>query len=152
MNKQFKSYIPFLPLVLGIIATAMIFLPALKYSEMDTTYTGLQVVTGVSVLNLGILGEGHLPFNILALLAFTLPLAAGIVGLTVKKSFYISTVLFVIAAFLLFVLPQYTNISYTVLGGETAQLEVEWVMQAGLIIAGSLSIIGAVVSLLGFSK
>ena len=152
MNKQFKSFIAFLPLLLGIIATAMIFLPALKYSETDTSYTGLQVITGVSVLNLGILGEGHLPFNILALFAFALPLAAGIVGLTGKKSFYISTDLFVIAAVLLFLLPQYTNISYTVLGGDTAQLEVEWVMQTGLIVAGSLSIVGAVVSLLGFSK
>lgn len=152
MNKQFKSFIAFLPLLLGIIATAMIFLPALKYSETDTSYTGLQVITGVSVLNLGILGEGHLPFNILALLAFALPLAAGIVGLTGKKSFYISTVLFVIAAVLLFLLPQYTNISYTLLGGDPAQLEVEWVMQTGLIVAGSLSIVGAVVSLLGFSK
>lgn len=137
--------ISFLSLIIGIAATAMIFLPAIKYESIDTVYSGFQATFGVEIVDIGI-ASGQLEFNVWALLAFGLPAIAGILAVLARKGALISAVLFAVAAILLFTLPQYVNATATGLGGST-DIEIDWVMQYGLILAGSLAILGAGASL-----
>ncbi|HHX78267.1 MAG TPA: hypothetical protein GX695_00745 [Acholeplasmataceae bacterium] len=151
MKKRIGNFFPFVALLLGIIAFVMVFLPALKYPSNDTTYTGLQVVTGLSIVDAGFIGDAKMPFNILALLAFLLPISAGLIGVLTPRGFIVSLVLFIAAAVLFFVLPQYTHINVTLLGTVT-KTEIDWTLLAAPIIAGSASILGVLVSLMGFMK
>lgn len=151
MKKRVGKVFPFIALLLGVIAFVMVFLPVLKFPNNDTTYTGIQVVTGLSIVDAGFLGDAAMPFNILALLAFLLPIISGIIGVTMRKGYVVSVILFTVAAVLLFVLPQYTYINVTILGNVTKP-EIDWVLLAAPIIAGSASILGVLVSLLGFAK
>lgn len=143
--KEKVMNISFLSLIIGIAATAMIFLPAIKYESIDTVYSGLQATFGVEIVDIGI-ASGQLEFSIWALLGYGLPIIAGILGLIFRKGAFISTVLFAVAAVLLFTLPQYVNATATGFGGST-EIEIDWVMQYGLIVAGSLSVLGVFSSL-----
>lgn len=152
MNKKYTNTFPIIVLLLGIAASIMVFLPALKYKDSDATYTGLKIITGVNIFNLGSIADGKLPFSILALLAFVLPVVAGIIFFTSPKNAIISIVLFAGAAVLLFLLPEYTKVVVnTFIGGET-ELDIKWVLQVGTIIAGSLSCAGGALVLLGLSQ
>lgn len=148
MNKEYTKIFPFIILLLGVAASAMVFLPALKYADLNTSYTGIQIVTGVKVLDLGPIADGKLPFNILALLAFALPLVAGLVSFISPRGSLFAIVLFIAAAVLLFLLPQMVHLDVTIFGGGITEYEVDWVLQTGAIVAGSLCIGGAVLSLL----
>lgn len=151
MKERVGKFFPFIALILGIVASVMIFLPALKFPNNDTTYTGIQIITGMSIVDAGFLGDAKMPFNVLALIAFLLPISAGLIGATMPRGFIVSTILFVAAAVLFFVLPQFTHINVTVLGVVSTP-EIDWVLQTGPIIAGSASILGVLVSLFGFTK
>lgn len=152
MSKKQMKLIPVVVLLLGIVASVMVFLPALKYTDGNTSYTGIQIITGVDILNLGVIAEGKLPFSFLALLAFTLPIIAGFVAYSKSKNAIISVILFIGAAVLLFILPQYIVINVSVFGGGPTEVEVDWVLQVGAISAGVLSTIGALLSLIGISQ
>lgn len=125
----------------------MVFLPALKYADNDTTYTGIQMITGLTVFDVGVIADGKIPFSFLALMAFALPVIAGISALS--KNYIIPVVLFIAAAVLLFLLPTYTVVNVTSFIG-TTELEIDWVLQTGSIVAGSLSIVGALFGFMGF--
>ena len=59
----------------------MVFLPAFGekgYADNDTTYTGIQMITGLTVFDVGVIADGKIPFSFLALMAFALPVIAGI--------------------------------------------------------------------------
>ncbi|MFA6801207.1 MAG: hypothetical protein WCR19_03765, partial [Acholeplasmataceae bacterium] len=60
-----KKYFPFLILLIGAAASVMAFLPALKFADYDTTYTGIQLITGTTVFDIGPVADGKLPFSIL---------------------------------------------------------------------------------------
>ncbi|MFA6801497.1 MAG: hypothetical protein WCR19_05270, partial [Acholeplasmataceae bacterium] len=128
------------------------FLPALKFADYDTTYTGIQLITGTTVFDIGPVADGKLPFSILALLAFGLPIVAGLIFVSNTKGSIISVILFIISAILLFILPEYTIINVTTFIGGTSEWEADWVLQTGAIIAGVLSSLGAIVGLFGMSK
>lgn len=148
---KFKAgkLLPLFALLLGIIAFLMVFLPALKFPNNDTSYTGFQVINGVSIIDGGFLGDAKMPFGILALVAFLLPLIGGLIGAVLPKGYIVSLVFFLVAVVLFFVLPQYTHVNVTILNDVTKH-KIDWVLQAGPIIAGGASILGALVSLLGF--
>lgn len=151
--KKYSKNVPLIALLLGLIASAMIFLPALKYPDVDTTYTGIQVATGVTIFNLGPIVDGKIPFNFLALLAFVLPAIAGLVMFTTPKNALLSIIFFIAAAVLLFILPTYIVINVTAFGGSgVTDIDIDWVLQIGAIVAGSLSVLGAVLVLLGMNK
>lgn len=151
MKNKFSKFFPFLALVFGVLATAMMFLPALKYPDGETTYTGVQIITGLNIFDVGAIAKGELPFSILALLAFGLPAVAGIIGMITYDKYFISVIFFLIAAVMLFLLPVYTHINVTNFITGTSELETEWVLQAGVMIAGSLSAIGGLFSLFAIS-
>ncbi len=151
--KKYSKNVPLIALLIGLIASAMIFLPALKYPDVDTTYTGIQVATGVTIFNLGPIADGKIPFNFLALLAFVLPAIAGLVMFTTPKNALLSIIFFIAAAVLLFILPTYIVINVTAFGGSgVTDIDIDWVLQIGAIVAGSLSVLGAVLVLLGMNK
>ncbi|HKL61136.1 MAG TPA: hypothetical protein VJY66_02005, partial [Acholeplasma sp.] len=60
-------------------------------------------------------------------------------------------IFFLIAAVMLFLLPVYTHINVTNFITGTSELETEWVLQVGTILAGSLSAIGGLFSLFAIS-
>ncbi|SRR5690554_133099 len=138
--KEKINGIAFITFIIGVAASVMIFLPAIRYENIDTVYSGFQVTFGVEIVDIGI-ATGQLEFNFLALLAYGLPVIAGILLMFSKKAALISMLLFVAAAILLFTLPLYVYATATGFGG-TTDIEIDWVMQYGLMIAGSLSILG----------
>ncbi len=137
----------FVLLVLGLVASAMIFLPALIYQDTDTVFTGVEAVFGTEFASLGIFGSGQMEPSFLGIVAFILPGIAGILGLVFSKKTFVSFCLFIAAAILLFLLPTYAQATITVLG-ETSTLDVSWTMGSGVIIAICASIVGAVTSVL----
>lgn len=151
MKKKVSKFFLFVSLLLGIVILLMMLLPVLKYTNGDTTYTGIQVITGLSIADAGFLGTAKMPFNVLALIAFIIPVLGAIISVLFKKGYIISAVMFTVSGVLFFVLPEYTYVEVTVLGSVTTPV-IEWTLQSGAIIAGVCSILGVFVSLLGFAK
>lgn len=137
--------------VLGFIATLMIFLPALILKDSDTSYTGLQIAFGHEFANLGPWASGEIKFNPIVLIAYLLPLVGSLLIMFTKKGYLSATVLFFIAAVLLFLTPQFTVVTVTVLGNAN-EVDVDWTYGIGLIIAASLSILGVMVGMVRISK
>ena len=114
-KSKLKYYIPgAIALIFGIAAFCMMFLPAITFTAGNTTtdgYTGAQLAFGyketyagqeVTILN----------FNFVALLAFLLPLAGGVIALITKNGFIskiLSTACFVAGAVLLFCIVSYSS-------------------------------------------
>lgn len=147
MTKHQKSMQTFIILFLGIVASIMVFLPALSYNDSDSTFTGFEVVFGTEFFNLGSFGSGQIEFSILGVIAFISPLAASLIATYAKKGMLIASALFTLAAVLLFTLPAYTTATMRI--GETfTEIDINWSMAYGLIIAGILSIFGALFTLL----
>ena len=140
-KKNLKIHIPaFIALGLGIIAFFMMFLDAVSYPAVVTSveYTGAQLVFGDKDL--------ALTFNIMLFLAFVLPIAGGVLTLLGGDSFLfkiLSTACFVVAAVFLFMTTVYAPISF----GDASEIvkEANAKLCAGPIIAGILSILGAIV-------
>jgi len=63
----------------------------------------------------------------------------------------ISTILFIASAILIFLIPEFTKVTVTVLGNVN-EINVEWTYGSGLIIAASLSIFGALLGLFKLSR
>lgn len=156
-RKKVKYFIPgALALIMGIAAFCMMFLEAVKYTadigiaSGSYSYTGMQLAFGYTKTS----GSGALSvsttilnFNILALLAFALPLAGGIIALITKNgmlSKVLSTACFVAGAVLLF-----TVTGYAATGMADAQKALVEHLTAsigtGAIVAAVLSIVGAII-------
>ena len=146
-NQDFRI----LSVILGIIASFMIVLPVLILKDSETSFTGLELAFGHEFVNLGTWASGEIAFNPLVLLAFVLPLAGSLVLMLMNKGYLLSTILFIAAAFLIFMIPQFTTVTVTVLGNVN-EIDVEWTYGLGLIIAASLSILGALLGLIKLSK
>jgi hypothetical protein len=140
-NESFK----FLSLAIGILATIMILLPVLVFRDSETSFTGLEVAFGTEFANLGSWVSGEIQFNPIVLLAFMLPIASSLIILFVKKGYLISAILFIVAAALIFMIPEFTTVTVTILGNVN-EINVEWNYGIGLIIAGILSILGSILS------
>ena len=151
MKKIDLSIGNFIILLLGVLASLMIFFPALAFEGSETFYKGTDVSFGTEIANLGSIASGQIDFNILAVLAYLLPVSACLTALFFKKAYLFSAILFTGAAVLLFMLPNYTTVGVTILGS-TSQHEVDWSLAYGLIAAASLSVCGVIVSLFQASK
>lgn len=136
-NVDFK----FINLIVGLLAALMIFLPVLILRDTETSYTGLEVAFGKELIDLGGLGSGQIAFNPLVLLAFLLPLAGAIIPMFFSKGFLFSAISYIIAIALIFMIPELTTVSVTILGN-TNEIDVEWTYGIGLILAAILSILG----------
>ncbi|MDY0211260.1 MAG: hypothetical protein RBQ91_07660 [Acholeplasma sp.] len=134
--------------ILGLLSSLMILLPVLSVSTPEGTYTGIELTFGKELLNWGGFVSAKIMFSPLNLLAFALPLLGSLCLLFFRKSQMIGAVVFIIAAILLFFLPNFTTVNQTILG-TTSEIDIDWTMDIGLIAAMSLSMIAAVFSILG---
>jgi hypothetical protein len=146
-NQDFRI----LSVILGIIAAFMIVLSVLILKDSETSFTGLELAFGHEFASLGTWASGEIAFNPLVLLAFILPLAGSLVLMLTNKGYLLSTIFFIAAAFLIFMIPQFTTVTVTVLGNVN-EIDVEWTYGLGLIVAASLSILGALLGLTKLSK
>lgn len=145
MNNNRNGLIRFVMMLCGIAATVMIFLPAMKYPETDNLISGYEAVFGVTLVNIGSIASGQIELNLLGILAYVLPFAACLVAIFVKRSAILPALFFVVAAVLLFLIPELNKTTITVLGN-TNEIDVAWEFAYGLIAAIVLSIVGAVFS------
>ncbi len=121
--------------ILGLIVALMMLLTVLKFEGLN--YAGYEVIFGkeifdVNPFDLGSIASAYLPFSFSALLAFTLPLIAGIIALVSKKLPLVSLVLLVAGLIFLIRLPDTIEIVYVVAGSENST-EIDWTMGLGLI-------------------
>lgn len=164
-KSKLKYFIPgAIALIFGIAAFCMMFLPAITFTAGNTTsdgYTGAQLAFGYKETYLG-QEVTVLNFNFVALLAFLLPLAGGVIALITKNGFIskiISTACFVAGAVLLFSIVAYSglgNVKFddSSILGSVANSFLEELYKAidetkglgvGAIVGGILSIVGAAV-------
>lgn len=148
MNKVQTYDFKLVNLIIGLVAFAMIFLPALIFKDSDTAFSGLEISLGKEFTNLGTWASGEVAFNPIVLLAFSLTLVGGILPLIIPQGYIVSTIAFIVAAILLFMMPEFTTVTVTILG-TVNEVDVEWTYGIGLILSGSFSILGA---LLGVFK
>ncbi|MDO9629824.1 MAG: hypothetical protein Q7I99_07965 [Acholeplasmataceae bacterium] len=137
--------------VLGFLATLMVVLPALIVKDSDISYTGLQIAFGHEFASFGPWASGEIKFNFIVLIAYLLPLVGSLLIMFTKKGYLSSTVLFLVAAILLFLTPQFTVVTVTVLGNQNT-IDVDWTYGIGLILAASFSILGVMVGMARISK
>lgn len=161
-NKLNFKFLYLVACVLGIVAVCMIFLQAVKIPdiktgygtvEIETGYTGLQVVFGNKVE-----GVSELLFSFMALLPYLL-MIGGVVLSALKITGkgkngildFVSIGLFVAAGVLMFITPSFVVFADTVLG-KTAAL-IEYKLSIGAILAGIFSILaGATIAVKNLLK
>ncbi len=146
MKKNTENLLSFIVVVIGIIVAAMIFLPALAFPDSESSFLGYEVVFGTEFVNLGSFASGQIVWSALGIIAFISPLIAGLITLYNKKNTLISMVLFAVGAILLFPLHMYTKTTITILGTVT-EIDIDWVISYGLMIAAILSTFGALITL-----
>jgi hypothetical protein len=135
--------------IFGLISALMMFFPAISYQQV--TYHGYEILFGKELLNinpfnLGTIASANLPFSFMVAFAYLLPLIGGSLLLYSNRFLFISISLFVTSVFLLMLLPQFIEITYTV-GGSTQSLSVDWSMGSGLFAAIIITGIGCLFNL-----
>ena len=128
-------------LVIGIFVLFTMLLPVLIFKDSETAFNGFKVAFGSEFINLGQWASGEIAFNPFVLLAFLLPLVAGLIPMFTNKGTFVSTIIFAIAAILIFMTPQLTTVTVTVLGNAT-KIDVDWTYGIGLILAAVASLLG----------
>lgn len=148
-RKSNNKLVNFIIFCFGVLATLTIFLGALYTGDGDskTYYNGLEVAFGKSGLDWGTLVKAYIPFSILGTLAYVLPAIGGVLMLlSGRKDMLLKVlacVLFLGAAVLLFLLPQYTNIvTESSLVGSKSTTNLGGSLGYGAIIGAALSILG----------
>lgn len=131
---------------LGVLAALMIFLPALVLRYTSQAYSGIQVAFGTDIATLGILSNGALQFNILIVLAYILPLIAGLSMLFFRHGEKSASVLFFIGLILLLLVPERANF-FIVTEGVTIGYPVAWQFSYGLSLAIIFTVTGFGISL-----
>lgn len=148
-KKNLKYFIPgAIALVLGIAAFCMMFLPAVTYTDKlgltNFSIKGSQLTFGDKLENFDV---ETLNFNIMMLLGFGLPLIGGVLALLFKNGLItkiITTACFVVGAVFLFSTTGFTAISMTQDAKDLLLLGYNESLAVGPIVAGVVSIIGAV--------
>lgn len=138
-------------LVLGVLTTAMMLMPALGFPNSDASFTGWEIAFTTEFANLGLFGSGRITFHPFALLAFVLPLAGAVVLMTTNKFGWLAGGLFVVAAILLLTMPQFTTLSVTMFG-ILREVDVDWTYGIGLVLATILSAVAATLSFYSTTK
>jgi hypothetical protein len=151
MNKKKSFDLRLVNLFIGILVVIMLFLPVLIWNDSDASFTGLEVAFGKEFANLGRWASGEIAFNPLVLLAFLLPLAGASIPLFMKKGYLFSMMLDLAATLMLFMTPQWTTVTVSVLES-TTEIDVDWTYGIGLILAIGLSVLGTALSLFKLYK
>lgn len=140
-----KKWIPGgIALVLGLVAFLLMFATAV--GAEGEGYTGAELAFGKKEMGVEVFG-----FNIMIFLGFALPLIGGILALLTGNGFLmkiITTACFVVGAVFLFCTVSFSSIGVNDLIKDAWELAVKEgaiKLQAGPIVAGILSILGAVV-------
>jgi len=134
-------------ILIGVIATMMILMPALRVTNPNQSYNGLQIVFGHEFLNWGNVVSAQIEFSALNLIAYGLPILASLSLLLSKQGYLFSSILFSFGAILLYFIPSFTTVT-TTLFDNVMPLNIDWLFGSGLIIALVLSNIGAISNLL----
>lgn len=148
MNRKGLSNIRLVGIILGIVASLMVVFPAVVTKNSENVYSGLQVAFGYEFTNLGNIASGQIEFSILNCIAFALPVIGALFLLLSKHGHIISAIIFGAAAIMFFFVPDFTVVSVTVLN-TVNEVAVEWNYGYGLIIAGIVSILAALISIFG---
>jgi hypothetical protein len=144
MMKQIKGFdVTIINTIIGVLAAFMIFLPILILKDSESAFTGIEIVFGKDLIDLGALGSGQINMNPLILLAFLMPLLGAMMPLFFKQGYMISTLLYIVSAILMFMIPQTTLVSISILGN-TNDIDVSWTYGIGLILGALFSILGAI--------
>jgi len=151
MKKTHVYDVRILSVIVGIIAAAMILLPVLVLKDTETSFTGLQVALGHEFTSLGSWASGEIAFNPIVLLAFVLPLAASMMLMFSNRGYLLSTIMFAAAAILIFLIPDFTKVTITVLDNVN-EIDVEWTYGLGLVLGASLSILATLLGLFKLSR
>lgn len=147
MNYQRPNRNAITGIVIGFLASLMIFFPALLLKNSDAFLTGIQVIFGHDHLRLEGILNGHIGFSFANFLAYLFPLAASVSLLFTRRGFLCSSILFAIGTILLLSVPRFTVVTYTILGSVT-EASIDWHLGIGLIIAITLSLFGTLSSTL----
>jgi hypothetical protein len=137
-----SSFIYGLILLAGMLVFVMLFFPALAHADSDSVFKGYELAFGTTFIDLGSFASGQIEPNMLIGLAYLLPLVAGLLAVVIRKMAFLSGLLFVGATVLLFLIPEMTIATVTVLGN-TTEIDVSWVMSFGLYLAAAFAIMGA---------
>ncbi|MBI9008581.1 MAG: hypothetical protein JEZ05_00995 [Tenericutes bacterium] len=149
MKKSTNNLLSFILIIFGIAVVIMIFLPTLSFPDSDSSFLGYEVAFGTEFVNLGSFASGQINWSILAILGFVFPLIASLITMYYKKIKAASIALFAAGAVLLITMPIYTQASITVLGTVT-DIDIEWVITYGLIMAIVFAMFGLLLSIYMF--
>ena len=147
-KKKDNKLINLIVFALGLLATLTIFLPALVTGSGDNQvfYSGLDISFGKTLTDWGTLVNAKIPFNMLAVIAYVLPIVGGFLILFSERKDkvlkLISIVLFLASAVLLFLLPSYIEvITESGLFGGTMTDKLSENLAWGSIVGGALSVL-----------
>ncbi len=143
-NEFSKKYMPVIIFFWSVVATLMIFAPALSYNEVSVT--GVEIAFGTDLAEDFI--QGELELNSYAVVAYFSPLAAGLLTLIMRQGNMFSLAMFVLAAVLFFLMPNYIEVVNN--GGEVAN-DVDWNHSFGVILAAFASVLAALGEMLHIS-
>jgi len=146
MKNITKSFFSFFILIIGIVGTFMLVLPAMAFPNSDSVFTGYEIVFGTEFANLGGFVTGNIVANFWGVLAYLLPLAAALIAILVKRGAILSVILFALSVALFLTLPDYTVTTVTILNN-TTEINVEWTIAYGLVIAAACSVLGFILTL-----
>ncbi len=130
-----------LTVLLGVLSSVMILLPALSVD--DRAFNGFEIVFGKELVDLDFFGLGSVAsakflFNVWALLAYGLPIVGALILLIRPKLALLSALSFIVSAVLMVILPDQVPIQTTLLGNDNL-IDVDWTLAYGAFIAMALS-------------
>ena len=152
-KKNLKLFIPgAIALVFGIVAFCMMFVTGVTYTDKlvgkaSLSISGMKLAFGGEIEIVSGFPINALEFNIMTTLAFILPLVGGILALLFKNGLVtkiITTACFVVGAVFLFCTVAFMPVGLPEASKDAFDASM-WALSAGPIVAGVLSIIGAVV-------
>jgi len=151
-NKKLKKMLPYVIFVLGLLATLTIFLPALTLE--GETYRGIDLVFGRELIEFDFLGEevasAAVAMNVYAVVAYFAPIFAGVFTLILKRGNTFALAMFVLSGVMFFILNDYIEIEYEVLGS-TNTVVPEWNNAFGVLVGAFAAIVAAIGEMLHIS-
>jgi len=150
-NETVKKIVPLIIFVFGLLATLSIFAPALYYEPENLTLTGFEIAFGTTLADNGYfldLDAAELQVNYIVMAAYFSPLIAGLLTLILRSGNLFSLAMFVMAAVLFFLLPDYVEVVH---GADEIHENLDWEHAYGLIVAAFASVVAALGEMLHIS-
>lgn len=151
MKKINREILSTIIIVIGILSVVAIFLPSMAFPDSDTSFSGIEIVFGTEFVNFGSWASGNIHFSFLGVLAYLLPIGALLSVILAKNGYLISVLLFGVSAVLLFLLPDYSKTTITLINS-TSEIEVNWAISYGLVLARWMAVLGVIISAVGAAK